>query len=60
MGLSTPATPVNRSSRQKINKETQFLNDTLDKIDLSIYRTVNGLQGDQTSQSQRKSTLNIH
>ena len=52
---------MDRSSRQKINKETQFLHDTLDQIDLiGIYRTVNGLQGDQTSQSQRKSTLNIH
>ena len=33
-------TPMDRSSRQKINKETQALNDVLDQIDLSdIYRT---------------------
>ena len=35
----TPLTPMDRSSRQKINKETQALNDTLDQIDLiDIYR----------------------
>ena len=33
-------TPMDRSSRQKINKETQALNDTIDQIDLiDIYRT---------------------
>ena len=33
-------TPMDRSPRQKINKETQALNDTIDKIDLiDIYRT---------------------
>ena len=30
----TPLTPIDRSSRQKINKETQALNDTIDQIDL--------------------------
>ena len=31
---------MDRSSKQKINKETQVLNDTLDKIDLTdIFRT---------------------
>ena len=31
---------MNRSSKQKINKETQALNDTIDQIDLiDIYRT---------------------
>ena len=31
---------MDRSSKQKINKETQALNDTIDKIDLiDIYRT---------------------
>ena len=28
--FNTPLTPTDRSSRQKINKETQALNDTLD------------------------------
>ena len=38
--FNTPLTPMDRSSRQKINKETQALNDTLDKIELiDIYRT---------------------
>ena len=33
-------TPMDRSSRQKINKETQALNDTIDLIDLiDIYKT---------------------
>ena len=37
--FSTPLTSVDRSSRQKINKETQALNDTLDQMDLiDIYR----------------------
>jgi len=33
-------TPMDRSNKQKINKETQTLNDTIDQLDLSdIYRT---------------------
>ena len=36
----TPITPLDRSSKQKINKETQVLNDTLDEMDLiDISRT---------------------
>ena len=39
--FNTPLTPSDRSSRQKINKETQVLNDTLDQIDLTdIYKTL--------------------
>ena len=39
--FNTPLTPVDRSSRQKINNETQALNDMLDQIDLiDIYRTL--------------------
>ena len=35
-----PLTPMDRPSKQKINKETQALNDTIDHIDLvDIYRT---------------------
>ena len=33
--VNTPLTPMDRSARQKINKETQALNDTLDQIDLT-------------------------
>ena len=37
---NTSLTPMDRSSRQKINKETQALNDTIDQIDfIDIYRT---------------------
>ena len=32
--FNTPLTPMDRSSKQKINKETQVLNDTLDEKDL--------------------------
>ena len=39
--FNTPLTPVDRSSKQKINKETQAFNDTTDQRDLiDIYRTV--------------------
>ena len=39
--FNTPLTPMNRSSRQKISKETQALNDTIDQIDLiHMYRTI--------------------
>ena len=31
-GFNTPLTPMDRSSKQKINKETQVLNDTLDEM----------------------------
>ena len=38
--FNTPLTPMDRSSKQKINKETQGLNDTLDEKDLiHIFRT---------------------
>ena len=38
--FKTSFTPMDRSSKQKINKETRALNDTTDQIDLiDIYRT---------------------
>ena len=38
--FNPPLTPMDRSSTQKINKETQVLNDTLDEMDLTdIFRT---------------------
>ena len=38
--INTPLTPMDRASKQKINKETQVLNDTLDEMGLSdIFRT---------------------
>ena len=39
--FNTPLSPMDRSSKMKINKETQVLNDTLNKMDLiDIHRTV--------------------
>ena len=39
-GFNTPLTPMDRPSKQEINKEKQTLNDTIDQIDLIvIYRT---------------------
>ena len=32
--FNTPITPMDRSTKQKINKETQTLNDTMDQLDL--------------------------
>ena len=38
--FNTSLTPMDRSSKMKINKETEALNDTIDQIDLvDIYRT---------------------
>ena len=38
--FTTPLTPLDRSTKQKINKETQILNDTIDQLHLiDIYRT---------------------
>ena len=38
--FNTPLTPMYRPTKQKINKETQSLNDTIDQLDLTdIYRT---------------------
>ena len=38
--FNTPLTPMGRSTKQKINKETQILKDTMDQLYLiDIYRT---------------------
>ena len=38
--FNTPLTTMDRSTKQKINKEMQTLNDTIDQLDLiDIYRT---------------------
>ena len=47
--FNTSLTPMDRSSKQKINKETQALNDTIDQIDLiDIYRTFHLKTADYT------------
>ena len=38
--FNTPLTPMDKSTKQKINRETQTINDTIDQVDLiDIYRT---------------------
>ena len=38
--FNTPLTPMDRSTKQKINKETQTLNDIMDQLELiDIYMT---------------------
>ena len=38
--FTTPLTPMHRSTKQQISKETQTLNDAMDQLDLiDIYRT---------------------
>ena len=40
VGDFNPLTPMDRSTKQKINKETQILKDTVDQLDvIDIYRT---------------------
>ena len=47
--FNTSLTPMDRSSKMKINKETQALNDTTDQIDLiDIYRTFHPKTADYT------------
>ena len=47
--FNTPLSSMDRSSRQKISKETQALNDTLDKLNLiDIYRAFHPKAADYT------------
>ena len=47
--FNTSLTPIDRSSKQKINKETEALNDTIDQIGLiDIYRTFHPKTADYT------------
>ena len=49
---------MDRSSRQKISKETQSLNDTIDQIDLiDIYRTLHPKTADYTFFSSAHGTF---
>ena len=49
---------MDRSSRQKINKETQALNDTIDQIDvIGIYRTFHPKTADYTFFSRAHRTF---
>ena len=56
--FNTSLTPMDRSSKQKINKETQAWNDTIDQIDfIDIYRTFHPKTADYTSFSSAHGTL---
>ena len=56
--FDTPLTPMDRSSKQKINKETQVLNDTLDEMDLiNIFRTFHPNAGEYTFFSSSHGTF---
>ena len=56
--FNTPITPMDRSSKQKINKETQALNDTIDQIDLiDIYRTFHSKVAEYTFFSSAHGTF---
>ena len=47
--FNTSLTPIDRSSKMKINKETEALNDTIDQKDLiDIYRTFHPKTADYT------------
>ena len=56
--FNTSLTAMDRSSRQKINKDTQALNDTTDQIDLiDIYRTFHLKTSDYTYFSRAYGTF---
>ena len=56
--FNTPLTPMDTSSKQKINKETQVLNDTLDEMDLiNIFRTFHPNAGEYTFFSSAHGTF---
>ena len=56
--FNTSLTPMERSSRQKINKGTQALNDTIDEIDLvDIYSTFHPKTADYTFFSSAHGTF---
>ena len=56
--FNTPLTPMDRSSKQKINNKTQPLNDTIDQIDLiHIYRTFHPKVAEYTFSSSAHRTV---
>ena len=56
--FNTSLTPTDRSSKMKINKETEGLNDTIDRIDLiDIYRTFQPKTADYTFFSSAHGTF---
>ena len=61
--LNTPLSATDRSFKQKINKETRFLNDTLDQMDLiDTYRTLHPRATEYVSEVSQaeKNNYNLH
>ena len=49
--FNTPLSPMDRSSKMKMNKETEALNDTIDQLELmDIYRTFHPKTADYRSE----------
>ena len=58
--FSTPLSPMDRSSKMEINKETQALNDTVDQIDLiDIYGTFHPKTTENTFFSSARETFSM-
>ena len=56
--INTPLSPMDRSTKMKINKETQALKDTLNKTDITdIYRTFHPKTTEYTFFSSAHGTL---
>ena len=56
--FNTSLTPMDKSSKMKINKETEASNDTIDQIDLiDIYRTFHPKTADYTFFSSAHGTF---
>ena len=55
--FNTSLTPMDRSSKTKINKETEALNDTIDETDLIDYRTFHPKTADYTFFSSAHGTF---
>ena len=56
--FNTSLTPMDRSSKMKLNKETEVLNDTIDQIDLiDIYRAFHTKTADYTFSSSAHGTF---
>ena len=58
--FNTPLSPMDRSFKMKINRETQALNDTFNKMDLiDIYRTVHPKTREYTFFSSAHGTFSV-
>ena len=56
--FNTPLTSMDRSSRQKINKATEILKDTIEKLDLiDIFRTIHPKKSEYTFFSSAHGTF---